>query len=97
MIKISELIEKLQKLQEKHGDLPVMYEEEGYGGEAMHFVSGVKQDKIYSHYLEDVDGYQKELKTLFPSWEGNPDEFWEREFEPAECITIKSGGMLYST
>jgi hypothetical protein len=36
---ISKLIAKLEKLKEKHGDLPILVEESGMGGYAMHTVS----------------------------------------------------------
>ena len=96
-MKISELIEKLTKIKEKHGDIPVLVEEEGYGGHALHTL---KCDKRRVHNLElgtliwSDEPNEELIKELFPDWDGNMES--EQQLE-IKYVELSTGKMLYST
>ena len=99
MIRVSKLIKELQEFEKKHGNVPVLMREDGYGGHAMHYISGVENHptKIYPHSFEDIDKDDPKVKALFPKWDGDPESLWNSEMEPIKCLEIGAGDILYAT
>lgn len=99
MIKVSELIKQLQEFQEKHGDLPVIFKHEGYGGYAMNTILKLDNSvgKIDPDYIDMIEDNDQDIKELFPQWSGDSEDFFEGEFNPAKCAVLKHGKMLYAT
>ena len=96
-MKISQLIKTLEGLQASLGDVPVVIEERGYGGYAVHTCGAVNKSSIRTYDLGE-DGYPDAdtLKELFPQWDGQEDSFEELDAE-CICVEIQMKTCLYST
>ena len=92
-MKISELIKNLEAIKDKSGDIEVMFEEQGFGGHALHTIDGAKKSSIHSAMIEDLD--EREFRKLFPDWDGET-EYWETNMQ-VDCVELSMGTMLYST
>jgi hypothetical protein len=95
-MRISKLIVKLESLKEKHGDIHLLIEQNGYGGYAMHTTKkDVKIQKmdIQTFVCEDsLD--EKIVKEFFPSWDGDVDTNDNLEIKVA---VISTEQMIYAT
>lgn len=107
-MKISKLIEQLQVLQAKLGDVPVLVEERGNGGHAEHEVREVGESSMSPSLLADgyfERGSPPSLETVqefYPLWDrelNNEDtiEVFERENVETGYVLIALGRMLYAT
>jgi len=107
-MKISKLIEQLQELQEKLGDVPVLVEERGRGGHAEHEIGQAASSSMSPSLL--ADGYFERgsppsletIKEFYPLWDkelNNEDviDIFERENTETEYVLITLGRMLYAT
>lgn len=79
-MKATELIKKLQDLVDKHGDLQILIEQEGMGGEAL-FTAYVSEriDDISPYELGEInDPSIDTVKELFPNFPINEgQEFYD--------------------
>lgn len=103
-MKASVLVQALNKLIEKHGDLHVIGRQDGFGGYAMHLV-----DKPSTHLrtisLEDFEEEPEAhiLKELFPDLKAPEGVFDEDgniqvpDGAKVRCIELSFGSMIYST
>ena len=94
MVKISELIEKLEQIKVKHGDLMVLGEMSGYGGHAIHTVTECVEVSNINLYDMLDHSCENEIKEIFPEWDGDIDT--EQDLS-VDYVEISLGGMLYST
>lgn len=96
-MKISKLIAKLEAVKAKHGDIPVFIEQQGYGGHALHTTEA--KDSLQNltlmtllHSDQELD--EKEIKKIFPEWDGDIDS--EQDLK-TKYFEISTGTMLYAT
>ena len=104
-MKATELIQKLQKLVEKYGDLQILTEQEGMGGEAL-FTTEIHEGSIYTLYASHVGEVHEPsfetVKELFPDFPINEgQEFYdvmENYDGDDRCNYIKlvCGEMVYA-
>jgi hypothetical protein len=99
MIRISQLIKELQQFEKKYGNLPVLMREDGMGGHAMIYVSGVDKSptRIHPSDFEDVDDNEPKVLALFPDWDGEPESLLDSDMKSVKCVEIGIGEMLFAT
>ena len=95
-MKISKLISKLEKLKEKHGDLPILVEESGMGGHAMHTVSDNLElsTMSLSTLLTCDEPEEAAIKEMFPEWDGDLES---KQNLKTKYVEIALETMLYAT
>jgi len=96
-MKISKLIVKLEKLKEKYGDLPILVEESGMGGHAMHTVSDKLelQTMSLSTLLYSCDEPEEAaIKEIFPEWDGDLES---NQNLKTKYVELAMETMLYAT
>jgi hypothetical protein len=68
-MKASQLIKILEERIKQHGDLPVLYEQDGFGGHADHLIVGVAEHDTDTYmsedYISDPEEKYKELNIDF--------------------------------
>ena len=96
-MKISELIQKLEEAKQKHGDVPVLIHNSGFGGHEIASIDNRIDDLTLRQwdFLEDTEPTKEEVEEYFPDWDGT-EENCDDELE-SHCITLYSGYTLYST
>jgi len=92
-MKISELIAKLEEFKNKHGDIFVMFEEQGMGGHALHTIGGAKEEELHSSMIEELE--EETFRELFPEWDGET-EYWDTNMN-IKYVELSMGTMLYAT
>jgi len=98
-MRISQLIEQLEKAKKEHGDIHVFTKEYGFGGEAYYTCGGVSNDieEIYpGDILEHRQLNDEQIKDLFPEYNGDEETLEEMQ-NTALGISIKNGTLIYST
>lgn len=94
-MKISEAIKQLQEIMDKHGDMPLLVEMQGFGGHAEHTVSHLRFGDYYMNTDELSEEYSlsnEEIKELIPEW--NQDDEIGRD---VNVVTIYTGAMISAT
>jgi hypothetical protein len=95
-MKISNLISKLEKLKEKHGDIHLLLQQNGMGGHAMHTTKKeVRVDTMSLHsFIGEEDLDDDVIKEFFPEWDGDIDT---KENPSIKVVVLSTEDMLYAT
>ena len=75
-MKISEAIKELKSIMEKHGDLPLIIQQDGFGGHAEHTVSHLQHRKMFLSSTELSEEYSlsdEQIKELIPEWNSDDE------------------------
>lgn len=95
MIRISELIKTLEELKDKHGDVPVLTKEDGFGGYAIHEAALPDDYELFiSDFFEEGSNTEK-AKEFFPEWNGEDNTI--DDIKPITCVCMYTGSTIYST
>lgn len=93
---ISKLIAKLEALKEKHGDIPVLIVEHGFGGYAVHTTAeNLNETKISPLDFENESLEDDNEFNQFK--ESHPDFKFETVGDRVTCVEIHGGEMIYAT
>ena len=63
-MKISNLIEQLEKFKKEYGDVPVLIQEDGFGGRIVRMSLKIEEELLYSSELEEADLYKEDIIEL---------------------------------
>ena len=93
---LSKLISELESLKEKHGDLPILVQESGFGGYAMHTVSDkLEVNRMSLETLLTCDEPEERvIKEMFPEWD---DDLESEQNLKIGYVTLVLGTILYTT
>jgi len=95
-MKASELINKLNKLIEEHGDLNIYTKQDGFGGYMILELSdNVELDTLnIGEILDEGNLEPDEIKKIFTEWNGDYESDVDYE---TDIIVINNANILYST
>jgi len=66
-MKISKMIEDLNSLKEKLGDVEVIVNIDGFGGHASYTTHKIDETKVYKYHYEEFDIPEEEFNIDFPN------------------------------
>jgi len=89
----SELLYILQQNLAEHGDIPVLVEQRGMGGYAIHTIDSTDIQKISPYDIEE-EVTNECYKEVFLEWDGNEDISC---ISSQKYLELKLGSMLYAT
>lgn len=105
MIRISQLIEQLEKYKAKRGDVVVLTIEHGCGGHAVSFSGGLCDTTNHNEHNilpsefheggEDGRWTDKQIKEIFPAWDGDHDTLCK--LPPIPAVLLDVDGQIYCT
>jgi len=95
MIRISELIDQLEKLKSQLGDVPVLTRVSGFGGYGIYTVDSATKASIHTYHLEE--NFDSDIAEMFfPECAGDYELFKQLD-EESVCVQINDGAEIYTT
>lgn len=93
-MRISEFIKELKELQKKHGDVPILVQEDGFGGRAVFFANDIQTEEIYQSDILEASLSKEEIQEFSDK---NEDLEKLETPETSFCVCIRRGSLIYST
>ena len=89
-MKLSETIQKLQKILDENGDIPTIIEYRQMGT-IEYLIKDISFESVYRNTKEmESDGFSDEIiKEFFPNWDGKNHEYGD-----VNSLIIKTGKIL---
>jgi hypothetical protein len=73
-MKASELIKALEESIKIHGDIQVLYEEDGFGGHADHVITGIREGYTDTYISEEVCCDEEEIEEMYQKLGISPED-----------------------
>ena len=94
MLTVDSLIEKLVKIKEEHGNIPIIIEEKGFGGRSFMLVNNINISDLHLGSEDDLEDDSCTLNDAEKEFLLSSDK---DEGGYSKVIMVKIGGTIYST